>query len=65
MFINQPQIFGFAAGFPLADTGENGTEDLFAENDQCSDDSDGFGGMEYRRELPLVKRFLARSFFRS
>ena len=44
VFINQAPIFKFAAGFPLADdTSENGTENLFAENDECSDSTDGCG----------------------
>ena len=43
VLINQAPILGFASGFPLADTSENGTEDLFAENDQSYDNTDGFG----------------------
>src|SRR4030095_3653943 len=43
VFINQAPILGFASGFPLTDTSENRTENLFAENDQCSDNTDGLG----------------------
>ncbi len=43
VLINQAPILGFAPGFPLAAPGENVTEDLFAENDQYSDNTDGFG----------------------
>ena len=42
MFIDQAPIFRFAASFPLADTGENGAENLFAENNECPDNTDGF-----------------------
>src|SRR5262245_49339525 len=42
VFINQVPVFGFASDFRLADTGKNGTEDPFAENDQCSDNADSF-----------------------
>ena len=42
MFIDQAPVFGFAPHFRLADTGENGTEDFFAQNDQCADHTDGF-----------------------
>ena len=44
MFIDQAPMFGFAASFPLADTSENEAEDLFAENNECPDNTDGFGG---------------------
>ena len=42
MFIDQAPVFGFAPHFRLADTGENGTEDFFAQNDQCANLTDGF-----------------------
>ena len=41
MLVNQAPVFRFAPSFPLTNTGENGTEDLFTENDQGSDGTDG------------------------